>query len=1150
MKLLVNLGWPIPALRFCNGIIFLTLAVGLPAAEPARQTQRFEVSFSPSEAWLQLRFETVRDAASLRLIGYGHGDRLPTPEPARRRSIGNRTEYRRGPLTEWYVNDNRGLEQGFTLNARPDSLPSSSPLVIAMAVNGGLYPQLNSTTELSLLDHSGRPVLRYGDLHAWDANNRTLPSHLNVERGQIRLLVDDSRAAYPITIDPLVTPVIITASDGSSADQFGTSVAVDGNIAVVGAPGHGGGQGEAIVFVRSGNTWTQQAVLLASDRAHSDQFGVSVAVSGTTALVGASAKKSGQGAAYVFVQSGTNWTQQAELTASDGAAGDGFGATVSLSGTTAVVGAAKKGSGRGAAYVFVGSAGAWTQQAALSPTDGAAGDAFGFSVSVKADTAVVGAYAKSNSQGAAYVFVRSAGVWSQQASLAAIGAASDAQFGYSVSVNADTAVVGTRSVSVATGNAYVFVRSGTNWTQQAHLRSPGDSGADQFGINVAVNGDTILCAEPFNLQAFGEAYVFVRSGSTWAPQPKLTASDGAIGDVFSTALALSADTVMAASPGKTSGQGETYVFTHVGAAWTQQAILKAAGGSSSDSFGGAVAVSGDTALIAAGSQALGQGAVYVFQRTGASWTQQTKLTASDAAPGDNFGSSAIDGDTALIGASAKANQGAAYVFVRSGGAWTQQAKLVASDAVNGDAFGISVSIQGDTAVIGAVGKSANQGVAYVFVRSGTTWTQQAKLSASDAGVQGSFGSCVSVGGDTILVGARSKDSFKGGAYVFLRSGTTWTEQSKLAPADSATGDNFGLACSLEGDTALVGAYGKNAAAGAAYVFTRSGAAWSQQAKLTASDATSRDVFGYAVSLNDNTALIGAYAHAGQGAAYLFTRSGSAWTQQFELTAPDAAGGDAFGASVALYKGAMLVGALGKFAQLGEAYLYPMPFVSTGGVVNAAGFLTPVAQGSLATVFGNNFATADALATVVPFPPSLNGISITVNGSPVPMQFVNYGQANFQIPYETPIGSATVVVTVNGFASLPAAVQITATAPGILVYGANHALIQNQDYSLNQPGSGAKVGSFVTVYGAGLGQLDNPIPTGAATPSDPLSRARVTPTATIGGVDAPVSFAGMAPAFVGLAQIDVQVPDLPAGTYPIVIKQGGQTSNAPGMEVIR
>ena len=1151
MKLSATLSARIPALRFCDGIILFALALGLTAAEPARHHgQRLDVSFAPSETRLQLPFESARNATSLKLLGYGYGDRLLTPEPAQLRSTGNRTEYRRGALTEWYVNDARGLEQGFTLNTRPVPAPGKGPLVIALAVSGGLHPELNSPADVSLLDSSGLAVLRYSDLRSWDAERRPLPARLKVDGRQIRLMVDDSRATYPITIDPLVSPIIFIASDGSSADHFGTSIAVDGNIAVVGAPGHGGGQGEAVVFARSGNTWTQQAVLLASDRARGDQFGVSVSVSGTTAVVGASGRASGQGAAYVFVQSGTTWTQQAELTSSDAAAGDAFGAAVSLSGTTAVIGASSKGSGRGAAYVFAGSGGVWTQQAALSSTDGAAGDAFGFSVSVNGDTAVVGAYAKSNNQGAAYVFVRSAGAWSQQAKLAAIALASDAEFGYSVSVNADTAVVGTRSASFATGNAYVFVRTGTTWNQQAHLTSPGDSGADEFGITVAVNGDTILCAEPFNSQAFGEAYIFVRSGSTWTPQPKLTASDGANGDVFSTALALSADTVMAASPGKTSGQGEAYVFAHTGSAWTQQAILKTAGGSSSDGFGGSVAVSGDTAVIASASQASGQGAVYVFQRAGANWAQQAKLIASDAAAGDNFGTAAIDGDTALIGAPSKGNQGAAYVFIRSGGAWTQQAKLVASDAANNDFFGTSVSIQGDTAVLGANGRSSNQGVAYVFVRSGTTWTQQAKLSASDAGFQGSFGSCVSVSGDTIVVGARSKANFQGGAYVYLRSGTTWTEQSKLAPSDSATGDNFGLSCSLEGDTAIVSAYGKNGAAGAVYAFARSGTTWSQQAKLTASDGATRDIFGYSLSLNDNLALIGAYQHAGQGAAYLFARSGAAWTQQLELNAPDAASGDAFGFSVSLYKGTMLAGASGKFAQLGEAYLFPMPFVSTGGVVNGAGFQSPVAQGSLTTIFGNNFSTADTLASQVPFPQSLNGVSVSINNSPAPMQFAGYGQINFQMPYEIPTGSAAVVVTVNGVSAFPATVQVTSTAPGILVYGANHALIQNQDYSLNQAGAGAKVGTYVTVYGAGLGQLDNAIPTGAATPNDPLSRARVLPTATIGGVDAPVSFAGMAPGFVGLAQVDVQVPDLPAGTYPVVIKQGGQTSNSPVMDVTR
>jgi len=958
-----------------------------------------------------------------------------------------------------------------------------------------------------------------------------------------------STAASLKADNPLVPAVVLLASDGASADSFGSSLALDGNTAVVGAPGHGGAQGTAFVFVRSGSSWTQQAQLTASDGVRGDQFGVSVSIVGGSIAIGASGKSSGRGAVYVFVQSGTAWSQQAVLTAADGASGDAFGGSVSMSGSTVLVGAGNKGSGRGGAYVFANTNGGWSQQATLSPSDAAAGDAFGNAVALNVDTAVVGALGKNNGQGAVYVFVRSSNAWSQQTKFAPSDLASDAQFGVSVAVNADTVVAGINSKSFATGAAYVFVRSGTIWNQQAKLGSPSDSGANAFGTAVAIIGDTLLCNEPANSQEFGEAYVFVRSGTTWTPQPKLTASDGAIGDVFGTTMALSSNTALFGSPNHGNSKGEAYAFVQSGPTFVQQAVLNGAGTSTADSFGTSVSVSGGTAVVGAPNKSSGRGTVYVFSRTGANWNQQSELTASDAANNDAFGTSvSIDGDTALIGASGKNGQGVAYVFVRSGSTWTQQAELAASDAASGDAFGGSVSLSGNTAVVGANGKLTGQGVAYVFVRSGATWTQQAKLTASDGVAHDIFGTGVSVSGDTALIGAQGRSSFLGTAYVFVRSGTAWTQQAELTP--DPTTHSFAHAVSVDGDTALVGAYlDTGGSLGAAYVFVRSGTTWTRQAKLVASDGASGDILGVSVALNGDTALLGADGrNSKRGAAYVFTRSGSAWTQQFELTAPDAASGDQLGFAVAVNAGTILATSPSKASSEGEAYLYPFPIIAANGVFNGASFVAPVAPGSLATVFGNNFSTTDTSFSNAPLPTSLNNVSVSVNGNPVPLVFAGYTQVNFQMPYETPLGSANVAVTVNGFTTATTSVSITATAPGILVYGANRAIIQNADFSLNAAGNPAAVGTYVTVYVVGLGQLDNPIPTGAVAPGSPFSNAVVVPTATINGVNAPVVFAGMSPGFVGLAQVDVQIPSLPTGTYPIVIKQGGQASNAPLIDV--
>ena len=370
----------------------------------------------------------------------------------------------------------------------------------------------------------------------------------------------------------------------------------------------------------------------------------------------------------------------------------------------------------------------------------------------------------------------------------------------------------------------------------------------------------------------------------------------------------------------------------------QQAQLTGADGAANDRFGWRVALSGDVALVGVPSADVGsnidQGAAYVFVRSGSAWSQQAKLTAAaDGAVGDEFGHDvALYGDTALVGAAgddvgSNRDQGSAYVFVRSGSAWSQQGKLIAADGAANDWFAQAVGLDGDGAVVGAygddVGSNIDQGSAYVFVRSGSAWSQQAQLIAADGAANDQFGHDVALDGDSTLVASPSDDVGsnidQGSAYVFARAGGLWNQQTKLTASDSAANDWFGYAAvALSGDVALVGAcsddVGSNRDQGSAYVFVRTGSAWSEQAKLTASDGAANDEFGHAVALSDDRALVGSPRDAvgsnlDQGSAYLFARSGSAWGQMQKLTAARGAANDFFGeGSVALSGDVALVGA--------------------------------------------------------------------------------------------------------------------------------------------------------------------------------------------------------------------------------------------------
>jgi len=383
--------------------------------------------------------------------------------------------------------------------------------------------------------------------------------------------------------------------------------------------------------------------------------------------------------------------------------------------------------------------------------------------------------------------------------------------------------------AIFAGAAYVFVRSGTAWSQQAYLKASNTGADDRFGYSVAVSGDTVVVGAPRECSS--------TTGINSTPNE---------------------DAIFA---------GAAYVFVRSGTAWSQQAYLKASNTDWYDEFGGSVAVSGDTVVVGA-------------------WQEDSSTTGINSTPND-------DAQVA----------GAAYVFVRSGTAWSQQAYLKASNTGEFDEFGRSVAVSGDTVVVGArfedssttgINSTPNEdawraGAAYVFVRSGTAWSEQAYLKASNTGELDYFGSSVAVSGDTVVVGAPWEASSTtginstpnedapraGAAYVFVRSGTAWSQQAYLKASNTGAGDQFGYSVAVSGDTVVVGA---------AYVFVRSGTAWSQQAYL--------NFGGSSVAVSGDTVVVGAPYEASSttginstpnggavesGATYLFTGLGPAPT---------------------------------------------------------------------------------------------------------------------------------------------------------------------------------------------------------------------------------------------------------------------------------
>ena len=300
--------------------------------------------------------------------------------------------------------------------------------------------------------------------------------------------------------------------------------------------------------------------------------------------------------------------------------------------------------------------------------------------------------------------------------------------------------------------------------------------------------------------------------------------------------------------------------------------------------------------------------------------EEAKLIAEDPQGSALFGLSVdLDGSTAIVGEPLDLS-GSAYVFVRSDHAWLQQAKLVHTGISGGDNFGDAVAIEGDTAVVGAprwdLDPDADhaRGAAYVFTRSGSTWTQQAQLLSSDLSEFDRFGASVALDGDTMVIGAPGESGqflAEGAAYVFTRSGTAWVEQAKLKAAFPQDTDVFGVSVAVDGDTVVVGSLRDTVdvgGQGSAYVFTRTGSSWTQQAVLVASDPSVSALFGVSVAVDGGTAVVGALRGNHPGAAYVFTRDGSVWTEQARLAAPGAVDADGFGVAVDLELDRVVAGA--------------------------------------------------------------------------------------------------------------------------------------------------------------------------------------------------------------------------------------------------
>ncbi len=923
----------------------------------------------------------------LRLTGIGSPENIQDVEPAIISIDGQRIEYQRGNITEWYENKSIGLEQGFTI-AKPLN-PINVTLVVQLAIEGDLQAEWQQAGQsLTFHQPDGSYALTYNKLLVEDANNNQLPAHLTLNEGNLQIHVALAGATFPIIIDPLIVneqKVTARVSDSQAGDWFGASVAIDGDTALVGSRHDQCGFldcGSGYIFTRANTAWTLVAKLTASDPSNGRvELGFPVVLVGDTAVMGRRFDGAGtaMGAVYVFVKPVAGWsdmTETAKLTASDRESGDQLGRSVALSGDTLLAGApfddCIAGSGCGTVYVFEKPGGGWATTSAfdakLTASDADAADHFGVALSFSGDTAAVGQFKINTSDASVYIFEKPAGGWiaptTEDAKLTASDAALNDRFGTSISISADTLLVGSNAddpLGSDSGSAYIFEKPVGGWsgslTEDAKLTASDGTNGQRFGQSVGLMGSTaVIGADRVQCLGVGAecgaVYVFDEPLTGWSNMTetvKLTASDQSQSDRFGFWVAISGESVLVGAifdnnPGFESGSA--YVFKrNLSGEWGQQTKLSPTknDAAATEAFGFSVALSGDTALVGASladhcDPGPDCGAAYVFTRSGSTWAAVAKLTASDAAGGDDFGHSvALSDDTALVGARWDdcddiQNCGSAYIFEKPANGWRTTdiftAKLTASDGGDGDEFGFAVALSGDTAMVGAPennGASIEQGAAYVFVKPGDGWanaTENAKLTSSEGGISHFLGISVAISGDTALVGAQGFER----AYIFEKPDTGWTTtnvfDARLTASDAAAGDWFGTSAALWGETALLGAPKDDCDAGsecgAAYLFEKPGGGWAdmnQTAKLISSNL-SNQFLGTSVALWGDTALLGASgddcgAGLDCGAAYVFTKPGTGWTnmtQTAKLTSSTADDSDEFGISVAVSDFTALVGA--------------------------------------------------------------------------------------------------------------------------------------------------------------------------------------------------------------------------------------------------
>lgn len=701
---------------------------------------------------------------------------------------------------------------------------------------------------------------------------------------------------------------------------MGFSVAIDGELAAVGAPRYDNSKGIVGIYLREGIEWK----LLTTLQADGDkkEFGSSVGVSGNLVVIGCY----NDSLVYVYDREGAT-VEKIALPEREN--DQRFGRSVAIHNNTIVVGAEGTEKSKGVVYIFEKKNSTWALSQKLVPEDQTEDDRFGHAVDVSQDRILVGAM----NSNAAYIFERTENEWKQSARLS-VPFTSDyviARPNSCVSIQGNIAVVGAPYNSEGgwrAGAAFVFEKEGSVWKQTARLDpSDVDRIRQVYGHSVSIAENTIVVGS----WGTGEGvYLYEKEEEQWTEIKKIIVDSTDSDHNFS--VAMSGSTIITGGPFSQSENGSAFFLERHPLNWHDVRIQKVDMAAypivvSDHKFGQGVALKGNIAVIGAPGDDIiniNAGAAYVYKRTKGQWKQQTKLMPKPSYwhYEHKFGSDvSIYDHTILIGAYSyrwnTSRSGAAYIYHETDTGWVSTEKLVAWEKANrNDSFGQSVALYDSIAMVSASSDSTNQPVVYVFIQNDTSWVPQTKLTSKDG--EARFGASLALEGNTAIVGAPGLNCEGGVVYIFNRNGSQWTQTAKLAPKDATC--HFGDAVAIAGNTIIIGSSEKKA-----YIFENSGSEWTQVAELATDIRGSSYGSHKRVAISDKYALVGS---SKGGVVYTFAKPQEGWKDMIGVNrvgSADQSEGDLFGSSVALSEDVVLIGAShGRYqqgAQSGKAYFF-------------------------------------------------------------------------------------------------------------------------------------------------------------------------------------------------------------------------------------